>query len=286
MDWLVPVVAALHGLDAANMLLDCESSLVEDDELVSAIVVIAGDVETARSLITLCREAEGLDEFRRSVGVSLAAFNTAASALGPRFPVLRFEAALRRSFEERVDELRPSLATRVRDAFTGASLDEVDLDAYRQALSLERITFDEPWIDVFDELTDAVIDARIDLLAASTLPTPAGTADGPVDEVRHRNRDTLAAELESLRRVAAAWVSKSAERTLPVGFAAKSETLVRDAIVRGAFDFFVIAPASFPAALSRSGLWPAEMPLSSVLSELGLTPTDLDVQRKTYLQSR
>ncbi len=88
MDWLVPVVAALHGLETANMLLDRESSLVEDDELVSAITAMAGDAEAARSLITLCREAEGLDEFRRSAGITLAAFNAAASALGPAFPGL------------------------------------------------------------------------------------------------------------------------------------------------------------------------------------------------------
>ena len=174
MDWLLPFVCARFGIDAANALLDRETTLVEDDDLVAAIADAGGGVEAARDLVTLCREAEGLDELRRTVGLHLAEFNAAAAALGPRFPPLRFDAALRRAFDERLDELRPKLSERVRDAFTAASLAEIDLAAYREARNLKWISFDEAWTETHDDLEDTTIDARIGSLANSALPHRSG----------------------------------------------------------------------------------------------------------------
>ena len=48
----------------------------------------------------------------------------------------------------------------------------------------------------------------------------------------------------------------------------------------GVFDFFAVEPAGMPAVLAQVGAWPAGMPQSTGLDELGLEAADLDFQRK------
>ena len=280
MDWLVPIAAVQLGVDAANALIDRETLLVEDDEIAVAIVAAGGTPAAARALIAACREAESLDELRRTLGIPLAAFNAACAALGPRFAPLRFDVALRRSFQDRVDELRPSIARRIRDAYAAASLTDIRLDLYREALSLSWVTFEETWPDTHDELDDATIDARIGALAAAVLPAPTTIVEASVDEIRQENRTTLTVELEAIRRLGAAWSAKVSGRSVPNSWSAKPETFVRDAIATGVLDFHMIKPASLSKALAHAGMWPAGMPTSTRLDDLGLLAADLDVQRR------
>lgn len=286
MDWLAPIVGAVVGLKAAQALLDREASLVEDDDIVIALMASGADADTARALVTACREAEGLDELRRKLGVGLAAFNAACAALGPRFPPLRFERALTQAFEDRVDERRASLADLVRDAFAASDPAAIDLAAYRAALALDWITFDPGWVETHDALDDAVMDARMEALAVSALPASSGTADASVDTLRQRNRATLAAEAERIRRVVAAWVAKVPGRSLPGAWTAKAEAIVRDALATGAFDFASVAPDDLPAALAHGGLWPAGMPATTALDALGLVADDLDQQARAEQRRR
>lgn len=280
MDWLIPVVAVQIGTDAANDLVDRETSLVEDDEIAAAVVAAGGTPAAARALVEACREAESLDELRRTLGIPLAAFNAACAALGPRFPPLRFDAALRRSFQDRADELRPSIIRRIRDAYAAPSLTDVPLDRYQEALALTWISFDETWPDIHDELDDATIDARIYALAKATLPATTTAVATDVDRMRQENRTTLTAELEAIRRLGAAWRAKVPGRTLPSSWTAKPETFVRDTIATGVLDFLLVEPAALPGALAHAGLWPTGMPTSTKLDELGLVAADLDVQRR------
>lgn len=280
LDWLIPIVAVQLGTDAANALIDRETSLVEDDEIAATVVATGAAPAAARALVEACREAESLDDLRRNLRIPLADFNAACAALGPRFPPLRFDAALRRSFQDRTDEVRPSIIGRIRDAYAAPSLTAIPLDRYREAMSLAWITFDETWPDIHDELDDATIDARIDALAKTTLPAPTTTMTTDVDQMRQQNRTTLTTELEAIRRLGAAWRAKVAGRTLPSSWMAKPETFVRDTIATGVLDFLLVEPAALPAALAHAGLWPPGMPTSTKLDELGLVAADLDFQRR------
>src|SRR5271166_2734642 len=91
LDWLVPIVAVRFGHEAATFLLDHEHALVEDAEIVAALARTGVDGEAARSLVNACHAAEGLNELRQDLGISLAAFNATTAALGAPFPQLRFE---------------------------------------------------------------------------------------------------------------------------------------------------------------------------------------------------
>jgi hypothetical protein len=286
MDWLIPIVSVQLGANVANHLLDREHALVEDDEIAGAIVAAGGSVDLARDLITSCREAESLDELRRSLGLPLAEYNAACAELGTRFPPLRFDRLLRRLFEDRVEELRPALAERVRDAFATQPLKAIRLADYREALKLDWITFDEGWIDTHDGLDDATVDAHIDALAATALPIARSTPGGSLDGLRQRNRLTLSASVEELKRVASAWVSKATGRALPGIWNSKPEAIIREALNSGVFDFSTVEAASLPEALQVAGLWPVGMPPSVNLSDLGLVPADLDQQKKAEQQRR
>lgn len=280
MDWLLPIVGVQLGPDAANQLLDREATLIEDDEIAGAIVQVGGEWETAKALVAACRETEGMDELRRYLGIPLGAFNAASIALGPRFPPLRFDAVLRRSFSDRIDELRPLLVQRVRDAYAAARLGDVRLDLYRSALTLEWIKFDETWLEELDELDDATTDAHVERLASNVLPPSTVKTVSSIDELRQHNRTILASEFEGIRRRAAAWASKAAGRILPSSWSGKVEVLTREVIGTGAFDFVAIDAESLPEALAHAGAWPTGMPRTIKLADLGLTAADLDLQRK------
>lgn len=280
MDWLLPIVGVQLGPEAATQLLDRETALIEDDEIANAIVQVGGEWASAKALVIACREAEGMDELRRSLGIPLGAFNAASIALGPRFPPLRFDAMLRSSFSDRIDELRPLLMQRVRDAYAASRLADVKLDLYRSALTLEWITFDESWLEEHDELGDATIDAHVEGLARKILPASTVETVASIDDLRQRNRTILAGEFEEIRHRAAAWASKAAGRILPSSWSGKVEVLTREIIGTGAFDFVAVDAESLPEALAHAGAWPTGMPQTTKLADLGLTAADLDLQRK------
>lgn len=280
LEWLVPVVAVRFGHDAAIHLLDREYVLVEDEEIVTTLVDIGIDADAIRSLIGACHAAQGLDELRRDLGFSLTVFNAATEALGPPFPQLRFEAPLRRSFSDRLDELRPELRQRVRNAFAGETRDALMLAKYRDAAALGWATFDERWIATHDELDDKTIDERIENLAATALSAVSDAPEISLDVARQANRIVIMENAGDLQRVVAAWTAKVPGRAAHTAWVGKPELLAREALASGVFDFRTVSFGELPQALELAGLWPAGMPTLLDLNDLGLVPDDLDQQAK------
>jgi len=116
-DLLVPAAHVLLGEGAALAMLAKEDALLEDAEIAAILVRNGAETQAAQHLIGLCRDAEGLDEVRRMLGIEFGSFNRTLSELGPPWVPLRFEERLKKSFDKRKDARRTELQQIVRDAF-------------------------------------------------------------------------------------------------------------------------------------------------------------------------
>jgi len=144
-DLLVPAAHVLLGEGAALAMLAKEDALLEDAEIAAILVRNGAETQAAQHLIGLCRDAEGLDEVRRMLGIEFGSFNRTLSELGPPWVPLRFEERLKKSFDKRKDARRTELQQIVRDAFV-AIFDAGDaLDRYNELRRLDWVTFDDEW---------------------------------------------------------------------------------------------------------------------------------------------
>ena len=276
-DSLIPAAHVLVGPEAAHAVLAKDDLLLEDVEISAILLMHGADAAVALSMIAVCRDAEGLDEARRSLGIDLITFNAALTQLGGRWSPLRFESRLKAQFEKRKEARRPELQQSVRDAFVDNFDQDENLSAYNENRRLDWAIFDDDWVEEFDELTDDLIDARIAKLAGDVLPESSAAGDAPLDIVRQRNRALLLPNIESLRLLTSAWVSKEEIlRQLPQGWKQDVEQIAREVMSSGALDFRFLAPGDAPKALQRTGLWPTGMPASSDLALLGLEASDLE----------
>lgn len=286
-DWLVPAVHVLLGEGAALAMLAKEDALLEDAEIAAILVRNGAEMQAAQRLIGVCRDAEGLDEVRRMLGIEFVSFNRTLSQLGPPWVPLRFEERLKRNFDKRKDARRTELQQIVRDAFVAIFDEGVALDRYNELRRLDWVTFDDDWPNRYDELTEDVIDAHLASLAESNLPQGSSPADGSLDDVRQRNRTLLLLSVEHLRRLTGAWAAKdTATRAAPPAWSGAAEQLVRDVMTSGALDFRILLEADLPKAMRHAGLWPHGMPTSSDLAALGLEAADLEMRAREEEKAR
>jgi hypothetical protein len=278
-DVLIPVVYLQCGAAAAEAVQRRGEQLIDDSDVVACLVSEGADEQLARSLVELCRDAEGLDEIRQKLGIDLPVLNAALRALGSEWTPLLFEDRLRRQFASRLDERRSDLEERVRDAYVDVFDQGEGLEGYRRDLKLDWIGFEASWIETYDSLADKTIDAHLDSRAAEYLAKCGTAADGNLERLRQQNRSDLTRAAPSLRRVVRAWVAKdAARRKLPDCWSGSPEVLARGAVASGILDFRHLYDEQWAQALARAGLWPEGMPHKTDPAGLGLSDEDLTIE--------
>jgi hypothetical protein len=287
-EFLVPVVYARSGSAAAQDLIDREHLLADDGDVLAALQFHGLDPSDAHALLDRCREADDLDDLRRSLGIDLGPFNAALAALGAPWVPLSFEKDLRTTFAARVSERRAVLEERVRDAHLATYDAGEALADYASERKLDWLTFDEAWARDRDELDNATIDVRIEALFAARY-TSAPEVQGLVglEATRQHNRAALVEAADRLRKLVSAWVAKDrTNRAAGPAWAGKAEQIARDAMATGALDFRQLTLAELPMALAFAGLWPSAMPRSIDLAELGLAVEDLEHQARAEKEAQ
>ncbi len=287
-EFLIPVVQVRLADGAAQDLLNREHLLVDDSEVVNALVPYGIDPSEARALLDRCREAESLDDLRRELGISLSVFNNALTSLGPPWMPLRFEKQLRSTFAARLAERRGELEQKVRDAYLNDYDAKRPLTAYRVERGLDWVTIDESWIAARDELDNATIDAHIDALFAARYADSDTAAElAAIEPTRQHNRALIVESAETLRRLLLAWSAKdNTNRPVPGTWRERAEQIAREAMSTGALDFRRLAQGELPAALALAGLWPSAMPYSLKLDQLGLDSEDLIHQERAEKEAQ
>lgn len=285
LELLAPAVWIRGGADLARSLCDAAETLVEEADVVAFLTHGGMGAQPSSELVNACRDAEGLNELRATLGVGVSEMNAALTGLGHPWRPLDFSERLRRAFRDRVAERRRELEERVRDAHADAYDRGDALTAYLADLKLDWLQMPDAWGADRDDLEEAAVDAEIDRQLAARVPAGAGRGDDAVEDLRQANRADLAVALDCLRRLARAWCAKH-KAALPAGLSAPSEQLVRQVVGSGALDFRRLNDDGLAGAMSKAGFWPAGMPLSMNLDRLQLIEEDLRSEEREETKRR
>lgn len=272
-DALLPAVAFLKGREAAERLQGRHAQLGPALQLRAWL---AGELpaEVVDQLLEVVAETDDQKAISVRLNLDFAAFGRTLAELG--YPPMNDEVDFRRVFGAYLAELADSIRARLRRAFLPAWRAAEPLDEYVILRTLEFIQFDSLWPLQLEQLDRARVVAQADLAVEARLG-----ADDPAVElealevVAAANRKQVTARHADLTNLVRAWCRKSGAQQPTGAGAADAQQLVRELDQAGLLDFEVIAPSALPALLRRAGWWPANMPTTEALSDLGLTAEDL-----------
>lgn len=197
------------------------------------------------------------------------------------------EADFRRRFSAYLAELTPSLRARLRRAFLPAWRAAAPLDDYVMLRRLEFIQFDPQWLLQLEQLDQARVAAHADLAVEARLGADDPTIElEALEPVVAANRKHVTARYADLTNLIRAWCRKNGTQQSINADAADAQELVRKLDQEGLLDFEVIAPDALPALLRRVGWWPANMPATDALHDLGLTAEDLKQEEQEARERR
>ena len=285
---LIPLVYVLGGATAARRLREREDRLVDDHDIETLLVMEGLDRQTVTRLIAAARSADSLDSLRREFAIQFVDFNGALAELGSPWEPLDLGPALRTQFAKWLEANRVFLEERVRDRHADAYASGGSLEPYLKAKTLDWATFDEKWPARYDDLSDAVVEARIDELLVDAEGDAPEEPGPPLDEMRRQNHATLTDGLDRIARIVSVWIARNAPMS-PATQLAQRDQVGRTALASGAMDFAPLGPADLPACLARAGLWPQDMPQTLELQELQLSEADLaakEVQEENDRQTK
>jgi hypothetical protein len=279
LEHLIPAVHAVAGADVAEALLE-RSERPMDEADVQTLLQRNGlaTVEIAR-IITACRDAEGLNDVRRALGIDLATFNATLSSLPARWSPLNFDERLRRSFQARVLERRLDLERTVRDAHAGAFDAGSSLTGYVGDLRLDWLAMPADWSGIHDEVDEQAVDAAIDSQVYARFGAVGTSVDGEVEDVRQANRTVLSGQVEKLRAIVRAWLTKVPGSSAP-DWSLPADQLLRKVVGSGVLDFRATDVAALPRILKQAGVWPQGMDATTDLAALGMTQADLQIEKR------
>jgi hypothetical protein len=272
-DALLPTVAFLKGMEAAERLRERHAQFGPALQLRPWLV---GELpaELVDQLLEVVTETDDQRAICVRLNLEFAAFGRTLAELG--YPPMNDEADFRRLFSAYLAELAALIRARLRRAFLPAWQAAAPLDEYVILRTLEFIQFDPQWLLQLEQLDQARVVAHADLAVEARLG-----ADDPAVELEAlevvvaANRKHVTARHADLTNLIRAWCRKNAAQQSTNAGAGDAQQLVRKLDQAGLLDFEVITPGALPALLRRAGWWPANMPTTEALHDLGLTAEDL-----------
>ncbi|RWP51051.1 ATP-binding protein [Mesorhizobium sp.] len=277
LEFVLPVVHASGFPAACQQLEEHSDRLTDEGDIVSLLVRSGVPTPEASHIVAKCRDAETQNAVRRELGIAFPTFNRSLIALG-RVP-LDFRERLVDRFRTRMEQRRNELERLVRDASRESAREIEGLRAYATAVNLNWLVMPETWVSDYDDVDLVSLDLEIDNQMRARLGAgPFPTGDAP-DPLRQHNRQLLAGISENLRRLVRAWSRKN-NVPVPEAWQGGLEVLGRAAVTSGAFDFEKLDEDGLVAALARSPVWPAGMPVSRDLSKLDLSSDDLAFEER------
>lgn len=273
LDAVLPTVAFLKGREAADRLRETHAQLGPALQLRAWL---AGELpaEVVDQLLEVVAETDDQKAIRARLNLDFAAFSCTLAELG--YPPMNEEADFRRLFSAYLAELASSIRARLRRAYLPVWKAGAPLDEYVVLRTLDFIQFDSRWVLEMEQLDRDRVVAHANLAVEARLgdDDPAVELEA-LELVAGANRKQVTARHSELTNMVRAWCKKNGTQQPTGAGAADAQQLVRELDQAGLLDFEVISPGALPALLRRAGWWPANMPTTEVLSDLGLTAEDL-----------
>lgn len=272
-DAVLPAVAFLKDRAAAERLRERHAHL---GPALHLRAWLAGELpsEVVDQLLEVVAETDDQKAICSKLNFDFAAFGRTLAEFG--YPPMNDEADFRRIFSAYLAELAPPIRGRLRRAFLPAWRAAAPLDEYVSLRTLEFIQFDSEWPLQLEQLDRARVVAHADLAVEARLGADDPTVElEALDVVAAANRKQVTSRHGNLTNLVRAWCRKNGAQQPNGAGTADAQQLVRELDQAGLLDFEVIAPSALPALLRRAGWWPASMPPTEVLAELGLAAEDL-----------
>ncbi|MFC8089965.1 sacsin N-terminal ATP-binding-like domain-containing protein [Streptomyces sp. NPDC057301] len=265
---LVPLLACLD-LDLAEEL----RQRVEDFADRAALLAwLTGRIGTPDAeLLTRLLEDDDRERQLSALSVPLADANRAWRALG--LPETDNRERHERQFATWLQRNRPTLATRIRDAYAGVHRSGHSLAGYVKLRDLSSLTLDPAWHTTLWHLSDELLQTHADTWLTSLLPAPSQTARPlrPLAEAREASSTAVHKQVPRLRQLIEEW-----QRLNPASRPAvipPTQDVLRELDADGLLDFEVLSVKALMAWLRTHGHWPEGMPLSDRRADLGLSAT-------------
>ncbi|SDA53981.1 MULTISPECIES: sacsin N-terminal ATP-binding-like domain-containing protein [unclassified Janthinobacterium] len=277
-DAVLPAVAYLKDLEAAERLRERHAQLGTALQL-RAWLEGELQVELANQLLEVVAETDDQRAICVRLNLNFAAFSCALTELG--YPPINDEADFRRLFSAYLAELAPLIRARLRRAFLPAWQAAAPLDEYVTLRTLEFIQFDPQWLLQLEQLDQARVVAHANQAVEARLG-----ADDPAVELEDlevvvaANRKHVTARHAELTNLIRAWCRKNGAQQSTNLDTTDAQQLVRKLDQAGLLDFELIEPDALPALLRRASWWPANMPTTEALHDLGLTAEDLKQEER------
>ncbi|WP_333748702.1 sacsin N-terminal ATP-binding-like domain-containing protein [Streptomyces sp. IBSBF 2394] len=261
---LVPLLACVD-LALAEELQRGQETLHDRGQLHDWLVARL-DVDRADQLLGL---VEGDDRQRTltALGVPLAEANRAWQTLG--LPTVNNAETHQRQFQAWLQQNRARLTDRVRDAYVATHKAGAPLMDYVRLRSLPGLDLDPRWGLEHWDLPVDLLNAHAEEWTVTHLPPPPALQHHPrpVAEIRETCVDTIHARLPRLRVRMEAWLNRQGREAPSLPSAAEVASAM-DA--EGLLDFEPISTRTLIAWLQTHGHWPAGMPATDRVADLGL----------------
>lgn len=272
-DALLPTLALLKDKEAAERLRERHVQFGPALQL-RAWLVSELQAKLADQLLEVVAETDDQRAICLRLNLDFTAFGRTLAELG--YPPMNEEADFRRLFTVYLAELAPLIRARLRRAFLPAWRAAAPLNEYMIMRTLEFIQFDPQWLLLLEQLDQARVVEHANLAVEARLGADDPTVElEALEVVVAANRKHVTVRHADLTNLIRAWCRKNGIQQSTNAGTADAQQLVRKLDQGGLLDFEVISPIDLPVVLHRAGWWPADMPTTEVLHDLGLTAEDL-----------
>lgn len=280
--WIRAVLHLVAGPQAVEMFDREGSDVLKDARVLEAAISepLKNRSINANDLVAVCRTALGPRDFREALGLEFSDFNASLIALGidpetyPEAHQSCLENFIRVKEVEITDCLRSAFAAQLEKMEPVANY--ADLRA-----SFRSLLPDPAWLLEFEEPLEQALESLVNAWLEEQGAPPLGRASeklAPLSDVRKHNHKFVQDVTQRAAPMVRAWCAKNdADRV--TFFADDGANLVRKRLDDvGALDFQPLGEHKVLKWLRVLKLWPAGMPLSLDLQELGLSEADLSTE--------
>ncbi|MDI1463380.1 DUF3883 domain-containing protein [Catellatospora sp. KI3] len=268
---LVPVLALVDAR-AAEQLQGVADTLDSLDDLRNWLTdQLTNTPHTPAKLLMMADESD-VRGAARELGVDHASMNAALAALG--LPRLHNHEGHARQLAAYLQQHASDIHRRIRDAFLHAYQAGEPLQRYVELLGLAGLEPEAAWLDQHWDLPDSLLGEHVELWLQQTVPHPTTRTELPaVEQMRESNRRQLGRILNELAQLTDAWMRHTGigQEHTPADPAAVSDAMT----AAGVLDFERMSTDTVIGWLRAHEQWPAAMPPTAALTDLGLTRQDL-----------
>jgi hypothetical protein len=276
---LRPALQYFAGEEAARTLESAMPELKSKDAVAAVLQDTAEHLPLPiEELLRACEELD-LPDLRDKLGMDFRRFNVVLSQLGPPYRPYHYAQEHADAFDALKQNNRPRILAALKARFMPEFLAGGPLALYVKLRGLETLQPDPVWLDICIRPSDPMMEQRIDeWLAAAGAVCLAEPSAAPQDleKLRPSNRHRVNELARECARPIAAWCRKHGA-VCPIGWRSSNPGLaLADTLNEaGVLDFCALENDQILQWMRRNGWWPDQMPVTTVLSELGLAPEDL-----------